>query len=177
MGITLGNTPQKIFGIQFAIWFITVVPFMLADFILVFKDILYIYDFYYGASCWSKGTSYENNILRWFLVDAFTRLALIGQLIIFGIIMIVLNASRARNIAIVQKTFSIIIFVFFLFQLAWSIVAIVLIATRIAPANKGDPQGTRILYALTIVATFLAVVNLILCWLRPLNDDSEGQVP
>ena len=69
-------------------------------------------------------------------MDAFTRLALVGELIIFGIIMIVLSANHGRDIALVQEAFSVIILVFFLFQLAWLINAIVLIATVISPLNE-----------------------------------------
>ena len=136
LGITISNiTPQKVFGIQFAVWFITVLPFVIAEFIFLYGD-QFFDSLFYTSSCWFEGTSYENDILNWFVVDAFTRLALVGELIIFGIIMIVLSANHGRDIALVQKTFSVIILVFFLYQLAWLINAIVLIATVISPLNE-----------------------------------------
>ena len=123
MGITLSHkTPQQVFGIQFSIWFVTVLPFMIADFVLYHEDLIF-------SSCFYRGTNPENIIALWFQVDAFTKTAILGEIILFGIIMLVLRLGHFKDSALVQKTVSIILFVFFLFELAWTINAIVLLAT------------------------------------------------
>lgn len=70
MGITISNiTPQQVFGIQSSVWFVTVLPFMVAD--LSFYYRLYnpnfdtydgIFEYVHLALCLALGTDQQNTL-------------------------------------------------------------------------------------------------------------------
>ena len=74
-----------------------------------------------------------NHLHLWFAVDGFTKLAFLCLLLILAGIVAGVSMDQARKI---QKWFSLFVFVFLLFELAWAINGISLLSTVIKPVNN-----------------------------------------